>query len=73
MYSALPKDYGECMVSEVGGIRLLVVNVCILKSSSCQIYKQCVVYYNHLQLCYSGAKVSGCKVGGNFPGLLQAH
>ena len=25
LYSAVPKDYGECMVSTIGGIRLLVL------------------------------------------------
>ena len=28
MYSALPKDYRECTVSEIGGIRLLVLKFC---------------------------------------------
>ena len=51
MYSALPKDYGECMVSKIGSIRVLVLKFCIIKSSSSQIHKQCVAYYySRLQL-----------------------
>ena len=30
LFHALPKDYGECMVSEIGGNRLLVLIVCII-------------------------------------------
>ena len=34
MYSALPQDYEECTVFEIGGIRLLLLKFCVIDSSS---------------------------------------